>query len=151
VGKGEDWLYSAGKLRAASQFSTPFPVLVFSVFILIDLSFCPWWLLSILSVTFHTNLLLPRRTIDIRLDALDRLIYSIHRFRMCVSPVKGLTADIFGTFRLLHALLSPGPRSHTSQKLIMTGCHPCTDLRRGTCVRAEAYIWTEPIQFWVWV
>jgi hypothetical protein len=32
VGKGEDWLYSAGELRAARQFSTPFPALVFSVF-----------------------------------------------------------------------------------------------------------------------
>jgi hypothetical protein len=98
VGKGEDWLYSAGELRAAGQFSTPFTVLVISVFILIDLSFCPWWLLSILSVTFHTILLSPRRTTDIRLDALDGLIYSIHRFRMCVSPVKGLTADILVRF-----------------------------------------------------
>jgi hypothetical protein len=32
VGKGEDWLYSAGELRAACQFSTLFPALVFYVY-----------------------------------------------------------------------------------------------------------------------
>ncbi|KAJ8595621.1 hypothetical protein M405DRAFT_331034 [Rhizopogon salebrosus TDB-379] len=48
----------------------------------------------ILSVTFHTNLFSPRRTTDVRLDALDGLIYSMHRFRTCASHIKGLTANI---------------------------------------------------------
>jgi len=31
---------------------------------------------------------------DVRLDAFDGLIYRMHRFRTCASPIKGLTADI---------------------------------------------------------
>ncbi|OJA16934.1 hypothetical protein AZE42_09519 [Rhizopogon vesiculosus] len=31
---------------------------------------------------------------DVRLDALGGLIYRMHRFRTCASPIKGLTGDI---------------------------------------------------------
>ncbi|KIK34716.1 hypothetical protein CY34DRAFT_97456, partial [Suillus luteus UH-Slu-Lm8-n1] len=34
---------------------------------------------------------------DVRLDAFDGLIYRMHRFRTCASPIKGLTADILIT------------------------------------------------------
>ncbi|KAJ8585630.1 hypothetical protein M405DRAFT_401029 [Rhizopogon salebrosus TDB-379] len=56
VGKGEDWLYSAGELRAARRFSTPFPVLVFSVFYVYSDRFVFLSLVVVLhsSVTFHT-------------------------------------------------------------------------------------------------
>ncbi|OJA16764.1 hypothetical protein AZE42_10376 [Rhizopogon vesiculosus] len=33
-------------------------------------------------------------TTDVRFDAYDGLIYRMHRFRTCASPIKGLTADI---------------------------------------------------------
>jgi hypothetical protein len=60
-----------------------------------NLSSCPWFrLLSILPPTFDTNLLSPRRTTDVRPDALDGLIYSMRRFRTCASHIMCLTADI---------------------------------------------------------
>lgn len=31
---------------------------------------------------------------DVHLDAFDGLVYRMHRFRTCASPIKGLTADI---------------------------------------------------------
>lgn len=34
---------------------------------------------------------------DVRLDAFDGLLYRMHRFRTCASPIKGLTADILIT------------------------------------------------------
>ncbi|OAX34496.1 hypothetical protein K503DRAFT_698631 [Rhizopogon vinicolor AM-OR11-026] len=33
-------------------------------------------------------------TTDVRFDAYDGLLYRMHRFRTCASPIKGLTADI---------------------------------------------------------
>ncbi|KAJ8592488.1 hypothetical protein M405DRAFT_931458 [Rhizopogon salebrosus TDB-379] len=76
------------------QCFTPSPALVFSVFYdpFVFLSLVP--AASILPVTFDTNLLSPRRTTDVRLDALDGFIYSMRRFRTCASHIKGLTADI---------------------------------------------------------
>jgi hypothetical protein len=62
---------------------------------MIHLSSCPWFrMLSILPVTFGTNMLSPRRMTDVHLDALDGLVYSMRRFRTCASHIKGLTADI---------------------------------------------------------
>jgi hypothetical protein len=55
VGKGEDWLYGAGELRAAHRFSAPFPELVFSVFYVYSDRFV---FLSLV-VTFHSFCHLP--------------------------------------------------------------------------------------------
>jgi coenzyme A diphosphatase NUDT7 len=105
------------------------------MFILIDLSSCPWWLLSILSVTFHTNLLSPRRTTDTRLHALDGLIYSIHRFRMCASPIKGLTVDVL--VRFICFVLSL-PLDHDLIRAITPAQIPVAELAYG---RKRIYGW----------
>ncbi|OAX35456.1 hypothetical protein K503DRAFT_773452 [Rhizopogon vinicolor AM-OR11-026] len=55
-------------------------------------------------------------TTDFRLDALDGLIYRIHRFRMCASRITGLTSDILVRYiRFLLAILLRS--SHASQEL----------------------------------
>ncbi|KAG1905338.1 NUDIX hydrolase domain-like protein [Suillus fuscotomentosus] len=60
---------------------------------------------------------------DVRLDAFDGLIYRMHRFRTCASPIKGLTADILITVAELAYGRKPvygrypsGPSSGSSSK-----------------------------------
>ncbi|KAG2076615.1 hypothetical protein BDR04DRAFT_1149064 [Suillus decipiens] len=70
---GEDWPYGAGDvcISATNKY--------------------------IAAVSLPHSMLIPLTTqnpSDVRLDAFDGLIYRMHRFRTCASPIKGLTADI---------------------------------------------------------
>src|SRR5258708_5644459 len=64
-------------------------------------------------------LLTLQNTTDVTLDALDGLIYRMHRFRTCASPIKSLADDILVRYiRFLLASLSRS--SHVSQELMIT-------------------------------
>ncbi|OJA08833.1 hypothetical protein AZE42_08940 [Rhizopogon vesiculosus] len=48
-------------------------------------------------------------TTDVRLDAHDGLVYKMHRFRTCASPIKGLAGDIL-------------PRTDTGKSVMKLAC-----------------------------
>lgn len=113
VGEGEDWPYGAGEVHVSYPLlsihvfgAMPIPTRLPVMMTLrgVSLIFCSVRLHVAMqgsSLLFaspnhfsQSNLLTSQNTTDVRLDGLDGLIYRMHRFRTCASPIKGLTADI---------------------------------------------------------
>jgi hypothetical protein len=100
------------------------------MFILINMSSCLWfWLLLILSILICLHI--AERLMSASAHQTDSSIACTVSER--AHSYQGSDGRYFDTLRLLHALLFPGPRSHTSQKLIMTdaitdGPHPILGL-----------------------